>query len=133
VRSWNSTNTANLTVFVASVELNKLDPLMLPLFSFLTLAQFNGAIPPPPPPLQEQVVQPQEVRPLPGQLDKVPVFNSNSPEVIQTPGILLSSFPNSGKIFPNAHLNWSFVGRFDLFAHHIARSGQFQVTGVRCT
>lgn len=95
---------------------------MLPLFSFLTLAQFNGTLPPPPPPLQAQVVQPQEIRPLPGQLDKVPVFNSNSPEVIQTPGILLSSFPSSGKLVPNAHLNFPFVGRFDLFAHHIARS-----------
>ncbi|MGC1393765.1 MAG: DUF3370 domain-containing protein [Coleofasciculaceae cyanobacterium] len=94
---------------------------MLSLFSFLTLAQLNGPIPPPPL-LQEQIVQPQEVRPLPGQLDKIPVFNSNSPEVIQTPGILLSSFPGSGKLFPNAHLNWSFVGRFDLFSHHIARA-----------
>lgn len=95
---------------------------MLPLFSVLTLAQFNGPIPAPPPPLQAQVVQPQEIRPLPGQLDTIPVFNSNSPEVIQNPGILLSSFPSSGKTFPKAHLNWSFVGRFDLFAHHLARS-----------
>lgn len=119
-------STANITVssptgFVAA-DFNQLDPLMLPLFSFFTLAQFNGTLPPLPPPLQEQVVQPQEVRPLPGQLDKVPVFNSNSPEVIQTPGILLSSFPSSGKASPNAHLNFPFVGRFDLFAHHIARS-----------
>jgi hypothetical protein len=96
---------------------------MLPLFSLLTLAQLNSPIPAPPEPLQEKIVQPQEIRPLPGQLDKIPVFNSNSPEVIQTPGILLSSFPSSGKIFPNAHLNWPFVGRFDLFSHHIARSG----------
>lgn len=92
---------------------------MLPLFP-VTLAQFNSPLPPPP--LQEKVVQTQEVRPLPGKLDTVPVFNSNSPEVIQTPGILLSSFPRSGKLFPNAHLNWPLGGRFDLFAHHLARS-----------
>lgn len=90
---------------------------MLPLFSF-TLAQIVA----PTPPAQQLVVQPQEVRPLPGQLDKIPVFNSNSPEVIQTEGILLSSFPSAGKTVPGAHLNWPFVGRFDLFAHHIGRA-----------
>jgi len=97
---------------------------MLPLFSSftLTLAQFTVPTLPPLPPLQEVVVQSQEVRPLPGQLDTVPVFNSNSPEVIQTEGILLSSFPSTGKAVPGAHLNWPFVGRFDLFAHHIGRA-----------
>lgn len=68
-----------------------------------------------------EVVQPQEVRPLPGQLNKVPVFNSNSPEVIQSEGILLSTFPAKGKADPDAHLNLSLGGRFDLFAHHVAR------------
>jgi hypothetical protein len=30
------------------------------------------------------VTMPQQVRVLPGQLDSIPVFNSNSPEVVQT-------------------------------------------------
>jgi len=69
----------------------------------------------------QEVFRFQDVRPLPGQLDKVPVFNSNSPEVVQTEGILLSTFPSEGKAFPEAHLNFSFKGRFDIFTHHIAR------------
>jgi hypothetical protein len=62
------------------------------------------------------------VRVLPGQLDSVPVFNSNSPELVQQEGILLSTFPPAGKRFPKAHLHRSFTGRFDLFAHHIAKA-----------
>ncbi|NJR22336.1 MAG: DUF3370 domain-containing protein [Richelia sp. CSU_2_1] len=68
------------------------------------------------------VMQPQQVRALPGQLDRVPVFNSNSPEVVQTEGVLLSTFPPQGKQVPSAHLNFPFNGRFDIFAHHIARA-----------
>jgi Protein of unknown function (DUF3370) len=68
-----------------------------------------------------EVVRPQDVRALPGQLDDVPVFNSNSPEVVQSAGILLSTFPKDGMRDPSAHLNFAFEGRFDLFAHHIAR------------
>lgn len=64
---------------------------------------------------------PQEVRPLPGGLDDVPVFNSNSPEIIESDGILLSTFPGRGKRHPNAHLNYAFDGRFDVFSHHVAR------------
>ncbi len=82
---------------------------------FLTLAQAS-----PPPPIE--IVQPQEVRPLPGRLDRVPVFNSNSPELILNPGILLSTFPAIGKTYPYAHLNYAFEGRFDLFAHHVAKA-----------
>jgi hypothetical protein len=70
---------------------------------------------------QAEVIRPQDVRALPGQLDDVPVFNSNSPEVIQKEGILLSTFPPEGMREPSAHLNYAFEGRFDLFAHHIAR------------
>jgi hypothetical protein len=62
------------------------------------------------------------MRPLPGQLDHVPVFNSNNPEIVKTEGILLSTFPPQGKRVPAAHLNFGFVGRFDLFSHHIARA-----------
>jgi hypothetical protein len=73
------------------------------------------------PPRPVDVVRPQQVRPLPGQLDSVPVFDSNSPEVIQTQGILLSTFPPNGMQVPSAHLNHSFQGRFELFAHHVAK------------
>jgi hypothetical protein len=80
----------------------------------LILAQ---ATPPP-----QEIVVPQEVRPLPGGLDQVPVFNSNSPELIGTEGILLSTFPPEGKQTPDAHLNFVFNGRFDIFAHHVFRA-----------
>lgn len=63
----------------------------------------------------------QEVRELPGGLDNVPVFNSNSPEIISSDGILLSTFPGRGKADPGAHLNYTFNGRFDVFSHHVAR------------
>ncbi|MBD1937263.1 DUF3370 domain-containing protein [Microcoleus sp. FACHB-68] len=72
----------------------------------------------PPPPSYQEIVQPAEVRPLPGQLDTVPMFNSNSPEWVKTPGILLSTFPGNGKKVPSAHLNFPFQGRFDVFVHH---------------
>jgi hypothetical protein len=72
--------------------------------------------------ISQQINQPQEVRPLPGGLDQIPVFNSNSPEIIQKEGILLSTFPPDGKQVPTAHLKYAFNGRFDLFAHHIARA-----------
>lgn len=97
---------------------------MLTFLSLLLPAQL------PPPPIEapapsssqiEQIVFPHEVRPLPGQLDSVPVFNSNSPEVVQQPGILLSTFPPDGMRVPEAHLGYAFEGRFDIFAHHIAR------------
>ncbi len=63
-----------------------------------------------------------EVRPLPGQLDAVPMFNSNSPEWVKTEGILLSSFPAQGKRVPTAHLNYQFRGPFTLFAHHFTHT-----------
>lgn len=65
---------------------------------------------------------PQQVRALPGGLDTVPTFNSNSPELVKTEGILLSTLPPIGKQMPSGHLNFSFQGRFDIFTHHIARS-----------
>ena len=66
----------------------------------------------------QEIVQAGEVRPLPGKLDTIPVFNSNSPEWIKNEGILLSTFPATGKKAANAHLNYPLLGRFDLFAHH---------------
>lgn len=83
----------------------------------LTLAQATPTAPPP-----EEVVIPQEVRALPGRLDTVPVFNSNSPELVLKEGILLSTFPSEDKKVPTAHLNFPFQGRFDVFSHHIARA-----------
>ncbi len=71
---------------------------------------------------RQEVMRVQEIRPLPGQLDTVPVFNSNSPEVIMTDGILLSTFPTQGMRVPSAHLNYTFNGRFDFFSHHISRA-----------
>jgi hypothetical protein len=68
-----------------------------------------------------EVIRYQDVRPLPGSLDDIPVFNSNSPEVVQKEGILLSTFPPDDMATPEAHLNYAFNGRFDIFAHHIAR------------
>ena len=80
-------------------------------------------IPTPPPIVEPQiVVEPQEVRPLPGQLNQIPVFNSNSPEVVLSEGILLSTFPGTNKAFPAAHLNYTFSGMFEIFSHHIART-----------
>lgn len=90
---------------------------MLPLFLALTL--FAQA-----PTVTNEVVQLQQVRPLPGQLDKIPVFNSNSPELILSEGILLSTFPKMGKKQPDAHLNYPFNGKFDIFAHHVAKPPQ---------
>ncbi|MDV3350237.1 DUF3370 domain-containing protein [Leptothoe sp. LEGE 181152] len=73
-------------------------------------------------PSPPQIVRPQEVRPLPAQLDTLPVFNSNSPELIGEPGILLSTFPPEGMEHPEAHLDFAFEGRFDVFAHHVYRA-----------
>jgi hypothetical protein len=69
-----------------------------------------------------EIVRPQELRPLPGGLDTVPVFNSNSPELVLEPGILLSTFPPGGMAHPEAHLDYALSGRFDVFAHHVARA-----------
>lgn len=41
---------------------------------------------------------------------------------MQTEGILLSTFGPEEKQVPSAHLNFPFKGRFDIFAHHIAKA-----------
>jgi Protein of unknown function (DUF3370) len=87
---------------------------MLPLLTSLILAQT--------PPLPQEFTVPQIVRSLPGSLDTIPVFNSNSPELVQHEGILLSTFPPAGKQHPAAHLDLPLQGRFDVFAHHIAKA-----------
>ncbi|MGF1603056.1 MAG: DUF3370 domain-containing protein [Thermosynechococcaceae cyanobacterium] len=68
-----------------------------------------------------EVVIPQEVRALPGALDNRPFLHSNSPELINSGGILLSTFPKSGKTSPGAHLNYALTGEFNIFAHHVTR------------
>lgn len=70
----------------------------------------------------QEIFRPQEVRPLPNTLDDIPVFNSNSPELVFEPGILLSTFPATGMADPDAHLDYAFNGRFDIFAHHVAKA-----------
>lgn len=72
-------------------------------------------------PRPKWVEQASQVRSLPGWLDDTVVLNSNSPEVISSDGILVSTFPPKGKKDASAHLNFRFNGRFDIFAHHIAR------------
>ena len=72
-----------------------------------------------------EIVIQQPVRPLPGALDNVPVFNSNSPELVAEPGILLSTFPPAGMSSPEAHLDFAFSGRFDVFAHHVYKALDF--------
>ncbi|NES85543.1 MAG: DUF3370 family protein, partial [Moorea sp. SIO2B7] len=93
------------------------------MFSFLPIFNLAQATPmPSPAPTPQEIVQPQEVRPLPGKLNNIPVFNSNSPEIVLNEGILLSTFPPTGKVTPSAHLNFPLQGQFDLFAHHIAKA-----------
>nr|WP_217523311.1 DUF3370 family protein [Pleurocapsa sp. PCC 7327] len=96
---------------------------MFSILSNLLYTSFIFArVPPTTAPQPQEIVQPQPVRPLPGQLNKIPVFNSNSPELVVNEGILLSTFPPQGKANPSAHLNFSFQGYFDVFAHHVAKA-----------
>lgn len=75
-----------------------------------------------------ELLQPQDIRPLPGALDSIPVFSSNSPEAVRQPGILLSTFPPQGKLDPKAHLNFPLQGRFDVFGHHISKTNKPDTT-----
>ncbi len=90
--------------------------------SMVSLSGFFPAMPLAQTPQPQEIVRPQQVRPLPGALDAVPVFNSNSPELVKSEGILLSTFSPEGKSSPEAHLDFEFQGRFDLFAHHVAKA-----------
>ncbi len=93
---------------------------MIPFFLTSVLAQASPA--PIPTPTPQEFVVPQQVRVLPGKLDSILMFNSNSPELVQEEGILLSTFPPQGMKTPAAHLNVLFQQRFDIFAHHIAKA-----------
>ncbi len=65
------------------------------------------------------VIVESEVRPLPGSLDDIPMFNSNSPEIVKTTGVLLSLLTKEGKKHPDAHLEYPLKGKFRVFTHHI--------------
>ena len=93
---------------------------MLPFLLNFSIAFPIAQVTPSPAPVE--FVRPQEVRPLSGNLDNIPVFNSNSPELVLKEGILLSTFPQKDKKSPEAHLNFPFRGRFDVFAHHVAKA-----------
>jgi Protein of unknown function (DUF3370) len=60
-----------------------------------------------------------DIRPLKGKMDKIPVLNSNSPEIIPAGGILLSTLDPDGMKHPSAHLNYPVKGQFGIFFHHI--------------
>lgn len=66
-----------------------------------------------------QVTEP--IFPLPGGLDAVEVFNSNSPEIVQETGILLSTLPQRAPGDASVFLDYPFSGRFALFSHHLVR------------
>jgi Protein of unknown function (DUF3370) len=91
--------------------------IMPPIFFLTALPTLLAATSP-----TQEILVTQEVRPLPGQLDRIPVFNSNSPEKVLKEGILLSTFPGSNKAHSEAHLNYAFSGNFDIFAHHVAEA-----------
>lgn len=94
---------------------------MFNVFAPVLIAQATPEIQPPAAPTPQYTIQQQPVRLLPGKLDKIPVFNSNSPEVVKNPGILLSTLAAPGRNNGELHLNYTFNGRFDIFTHHIAR------------
>ena len=74
---------------------------------------------PAPKPAAAVLLRPQIVAPLPGGLDQVLVVNDNNPELITSPGVLVSTFAGEGRGVPQAHLNVPLNGRFDLFSHHV--------------
>ena len=77
---------------------------------------FAHALPP------QEIITETEVRPLPGKLDEVLMFNSNSPEWVKREGILLSSFPGGWRSHPEAHLEYRLTGEFEVFTHHFTHT-----------
>lgn len=63
-----------------------------------------------------------KVLPLPGKLNETACFNSNSPELVNSAGILLSTAGSQGEKKPESHLDYIFKGRFNYFSHHVARN-----------
>lgn len=77
---------------------------------------FAHALPP------QEIISETEVRPLPGKLDEVLMFNSNSPEWVKQEGILLSTFPGGWRSHPEAHLEYRLTGEFEVFTHHFTHT-----------
>lgn len=77
------------------------------------------------PAAQVEVKVPTAIRPLPGDLDQTLVFNSNSPEIVQSEGILLSTLPPASPSATGSaaypFLDLPFSGSFAYFSHHIAK------------
>ncbi|MEB3204952.1 MAG: DUF3370 family protein [Candidatus Sericytochromatia bacterium] len=76
--------------------------------------------------LADRTAQVRPVHPLPGQLDSVPLLNSNHPEILRDTGIALSTLPWSGAV----HLGQPQTGSFGIFAHHNNRSGRTLAQGI---
>lgn len=74
-----------------------------------------GAVAPPAPAMSSPAAS-LVVEPLPGALDATPVLNTNSPEVLEEGGILVSTAAGPGA----AHLDYAFEGAFEVFSHHFA-------------
>lgn len=71
--------------------------------------------------VSQTVEEKTQMRLLPGGLNNAEMFNSNSPEVVQKPGILLSTFAPDNMSYPEAHLNHPLKNDFAIFSHHIAK------------
>lgn len=85
---------------------------------FLTAPLLSGALPAQADtPEQVKTLKNIQIHPLPGQLDNHPMLNSNSPEIVEESGILVSSIPGKSP----AYLSYPFKGKFGLFSHHIAK------------
>ena len=103
------------------LALARLLPAALPVLFPVLLALGVAAQTVPP----RSLFRPQQVRPLPGGLDRLLVVNDNNPELIVQPGILLSTFNGNAELggqrftVPAAHLNIPLQGNFELFSHHV--------------
>ncbi|MDB5097295.1 MAG: hypothetical protein JWM80_1716 [Cyanobacteria bacterium RYN_339] len=76
-----------------------------------------GAVPAGSPATQAKLERELQVRPLPGGMDDEAFFDSNSPEVVQAPGVMLSTLAGN----PAVHQNHPIKGDFTIFSHHIAK------------
>ncbi|HEY9685309.1 MAG TPA: DUF3370 domain-containing protein [Oculatellaceae cyanobacterium] len=85
---------------------------------------------PPAKPAPPRITVHHQILPLPGALDTTPFFSCNSPEIVLESGVLLSTFPKEGVKHPDAHLNQTLSGRFDVFVHHVTNASK---TGTKRT
>lgn len=64
-----------------------------------------------------------QLMPLPGTFNHIPVFYSNRPELLKTPGEILNSADLSGES--------ELKGSFSVFAHHVVETAPFDFSGFR--